>query len=89
MAKREVKSIDGFEKELLSESERVELFISKYWLKIAIASLIVIVIGVAVYAFMQRAEKETLDDSTVAFLSSDDATVEAENSESNANDEAI
>lgn len=60
MAKREVKSIDGFEKELLSESERVELFISKYWLKIAIASLIVIVIGVAVYAFMQRAEKETL-----------------------------
>ena len=35
------------------------------------------------------AEKETLDDSTVAFLSSDDATVEAENSESNANDEAI
>ena len=38
MSKRQVKSIDGFEKELLSETERVELFISKYWSKIAIVS---------------------------------------------------
>ena len=50
MAKREVKNIDGFEKELLSETERVELFISKYWVKVAIAAVIVVLAGVGIYA---------------------------------------
>lgn len=54
MSKREVKNIEGFEKELLSETERVELFISKYWLKIAIAAVIVVIAGVAVYAVVKN-----------------------------------
>ena len=53
MSKREVKSIDGFEKELLSETERVELFISKYWAKVAIVSVILVAIFVAGYAFIK------------------------------------
>ena len=60
MSKREVKRIDGFEKELLSESERVELWISKYWLKVAVVSLIVVVIGVVIYAVKQSSEKAEL-----------------------------
>ena len=51
MSKRQVKSIDGFEKELLSETERVELFISKYWSKIAIVSVILVVVIVGIFAF--------------------------------------
>ena len=51
MSKRQVKSIDGFEKELLSETERVELFISKYWSKIAIVSLIMVAVVVGLFAF--------------------------------------
>lgn len=51
MPKRQVKSIDGFEKELLSETERVELFISKYWSKIAIVSVILVVVIVGIFAF--------------------------------------
>ena len=53
MSKREVKSIDGFEKELLSETERVELFISKYWAKVAIVSVILVAVFVAGYAFIK------------------------------------
>lgn len=53
MSKREVKSIDGFEKELLSETERVELFISKYWAKVAVVSVILVAVFVAGYAFVK------------------------------------
>lgn len=53
MSKREVKSIDGFEKELLSETERVELFISKNWVKVAVISVIIVAVFVAAYAVMK------------------------------------
>lgn len=53
MSKREVKSIDGFEKELLSETERVELFISKYWAKVAVVAVILVAVFVAGYAFVK------------------------------------
>ena len=54
MSKREVKSIEGFEKELLSETERIELFISKYWLKIAVAAVIIVAICTGVYAYTKK-----------------------------------
>ena len=57
MSKREVKSIDGFEKELLSETERVELFISKNWVKVAVISVIVVAVFVAAYAVMNSRDK--------------------------------
>ena len=53
MSKREVKSIDGFEKELLSETERVELFISKNWVKVAVVSVALVIVFVAAYAVMK------------------------------------
>ena len=54
MSKREVKNIEGFEKELLSETERIELFISKYWLKVAIVAVLVVIAGVAAYAVIKQ-----------------------------------
>ena len=45
MSKRKVTKIDGIEKELLSETERVELFISKYWLKVAIVAVLVVILN--------------------------------------------
>ena len=57
MSKREVKSIDGFEKELLSETERVELFISKNWVKVAVISVIVVAVFVAAYAVMKSRDE--------------------------------
>ena len=58
MSKRKVTKIDGIEKELLSETERVELFISKYWLKVAIVAVLVVILGVAVYAIVSRHDKK-------------------------------
>ncbi len=58
MSKRKVTKIDGIEKELLSETERVELFISKYWLKVAVVAVLVVILGVAVYAIVSRHDKK-------------------------------
>lgn len=61
MAKREVKNIDGFEKELLSETERVELFISKYWVKVAVAAVIVVLAGVGIYAAVKHSSDRKIE----------------------------
>lgn len=53
MSKREVKNINGIEKELFSETERVELFISKYWLKTAIVSVLLVVIACVIYGVIK------------------------------------
>ena len=61
MSKRNVTKIDGLEKELLSETERVELFISKYWLKVAIVAVFVVIAGVATYAVVSHHNKKIAD----------------------------
>ena len=57
---KEVKKIDGLEKELYSDRERMEFWIAANWKKSAIAAVVLVIVAVAIYAVSNHMDAKKL-----------------------------
>jgi len=57
---KQVKKIDGLEKELYSDRERMEIWIAANWKKSAVAAVVLVIIAVTVYAVINNIEAKKI-----------------------------